>query len=146
MHILSCHFPPPLLPVFTLPLPAHLQGVGLCHGIAGNGYALLAMARATQAPHYLRAARAFAMYAAQHWKELYDGPDRPASLFEVRWGFLKEGTDPPSPPCVCVGGGCWGGLQVWRQVVCAPSMCGGVFVLTGFGCWQELCATRAPTS
>jgi lantibiotic modifying enzyme len=62
-----------------------LQGVGLCHGISGNGYALLAMARATGQPHYLRAARAFALYAAQHWQQLYDTPDRPASMFEVGW-------------------------------------------------------------
>lgn len=24
-----------------------------------------------------------ALYAAEHWQELYDGPDRPDSLFEV---------------------------------------------------------------
>jgi hypothetical protein len=58
--------------------------VGLCHGISGNGYALLALARATGQAHYRRAARAFALYAAQHWQELYEGPDRPASLYEVR--------------------------------------------------------------
>lgn len=56
----------------------------MCHGISGNGYALLCLFRATGEQQYLRAARGFALYGADHWRELYEGPDRPASLFEVR--------------------------------------------------------------
>lgn len=53
----------------ALSCPAHTtQGVGLCHGICGNGYALLALARATGEPHYLRAARGFGLYAATHYQ------------------------------------------------------------------------------
>lgn len=78
---------PPPLPPNMLPsqwcVCMH-QGVGLCHGISGNGYALLSLFRATGEQQYLRAARGFALYGAQHWRELYEVPDRPASLFEVR--------------------------------------------------------------
>ena len=61
--------------------------MGLCHGISGNGYALLALARespdAVQQQQWLAAAQAFALFAARNWRKLYDTPDRPASLFEV---------------------------------------------------------------
>jgi hypothetical protein len=39
------------------------KGHGLCHGTAGNGYALLAMHRRTQDETWLARARAFAMHA-----------------------------------------------------------------------------------
>ena len=68
--------------VLNTPLTA-LQGVGLCHGISGNGYALLSHARATGDERQLRRALRFAQFAADHWKELYAVPDAPASLFEV---------------------------------------------------------------
>jgi hypothetical protein len=58
--------------------------VGLCHGISGNGYALLALARATGEARWLSAAQAFALYAARNWEQLAVVPDRPASLYEVR--------------------------------------------------------------
>lgn len=64
--------------------PNHVQGVGLCHGICGNGYALLALARATGEARWLSAAQAFALHAARHWEQLAEVPDRPASLYEVR--------------------------------------------------------------
>jgi hypothetical protein len=71
-----------------------LQGVGLCHGISGNGYALLALARATGEARWLSAAQAFALYGARNWQQLAEVPDRPASLYEVRcraWpGGLRE--------------------------------------------------------
>lgn len=60
-----------------------LQGVGLCHGIAGSGYALLSHGRATGDARQLRRAARFAQFAADHWRELYPVPDAPASLFEV---------------------------------------------------------------
>lgn len=65
----------------TFQLP--LQGVGLCHGIAGSGYALLSHARATGDARQLRRAQQFALFAAQHWQQLYPVPDAPASLSEV---------------------------------------------------------------
>jgi hypothetical protein len=100
-----------------------VQGVGLCHGISGNGFALLAMARSTGQPHYLRAARAFALYAAQHWQELYEVPDRPASLFEVRMC------------CVCVCGGCVakGRRGAWAGVSYDKSSRGSARVDSMFG-------------
>jgi Lanthionine synthetase C-like protein len=60
-----------------------LQGVGLCHGIAGSGYALLSDGLATGDDRQLRRAARFAQFAADHWQELYAVPDAPASLFEV---------------------------------------------------------------
>lgn len=41
------------------------KGLGLCHGISGNGYAFLSAYRATQNVEYLQQARGFALYAAQ---------------------------------------------------------------------------------
>jgi Lanthionine synthetase C-like protein len=60
-----------------------LQGVGLCHGIAGSGYALLSHGRATGDERQLRRGARLAIFAADHWQELYPVPDAPASLFEV---------------------------------------------------------------
>eukprot|EP00775_Hariotina_reticulata_P009210 gene9210-9377_t len=65
------------------------KGVGLCHGISGNGYALLALARATRDPSWLSAAQQFGVYGARHWEELHDVPDRPASLFEGLAGAVS---------------------------------------------------------
>ena len=39
------------------------KGYGLCHGTAGNGYALLALLRRTGDPVWLARARSFAMHA-----------------------------------------------------------------------------------
>lgn len=73
------------------------KGVGLCHGVAGNGYALLAMWRATREEQYLEQARAFALFAARRWEELYDVPDRAASLFEGAAGFVCFALDAVDP-------------------------------------------------
>lgn len=59
------------------------QGPGLCHGVSGNGYALLSAYRHTQDAHYLVRAVRFATWLAEHWQELYGYADRPLSLFEV---------------------------------------------------------------
>ena len=59
------------------------QGPGLCHGVSGNGYALLSAYRHTQDAHYLMRAVRFATWLAEHWQELYGYADRPLSLFEV---------------------------------------------------------------
>jgi len=78
------------------------KGVGLCHGISGNAYALLALHRATvswnrnrnpdssQGIHtteWLNMAVNFAIFALEHLDELAEVPDRPYSLFEGMAGL-----------------------------------------------------------
>ena len=63
------------------------KGVGLCHGVGGNGYALLAAYRASGDALYFRCARAFACWAATHLAPLERVPDRPHSLYEGNAGF-----------------------------------------------------------
>jgi hypothetical protein len=58
------------------------KGVGLCHGIGGNAYAFLALARTTGEAAALARAQRFALHAARNWRQLFDVPDRPASLYE----------------------------------------------------------------
>ena len=60
------------------------QGLGLCHGISGNAYALLSAHRLTGDARRLRQAAHFGAFMAQHWQQLLSVPDRPLSLFEVR--------------------------------------------------------------
>ncbi len=62
---------------------ARMQGVGLCHGISGNAYALLSAFRYTGDERYLRRAVQFGSSMADHWQELLNVPDRPLSLYEV---------------------------------------------------------------
>lgn len=59
-----------------------LKGVGLCHGIGGNGLALLTMYRETNDEVYLHRARAFALVGLDKLSDLLHVPDRPFSLFE----------------------------------------------------------------
>ena len=54
----------------------------LCHGVAGNAYALLAHWRASRNERSLRRARCFAGWAATHLAPLQRQPDRPHSLYE----------------------------------------------------------------
>lgn len=61
-----------------------MQGVGLCHGISGNAYALLALHKLTGNSSWLARAQYFAEFTAEHWEELLDVPDAPLSLYEVR--------------------------------------------------------------
>ena len=63
------------------------KGLGLCHGVGGNGYALLAHWRAFGDPRSLRRATAFASWGAAHMTHLEAMPDRPHSLFEGLTGF-----------------------------------------------------------
>eukprot|EP00747_Dinoflagellata_sp_TGD_P107972 gnl/TRDRNA2_/TRDRNA2_170279_c0_seq1.p1 gnl/TRDRNA2_/TRDRNA2_170279_c0~~gnl/TRDRNA2_/TRDRNA2_170279_c0_seq1.p1 ORF type:complete len:451 (+),score=64.71 gnl/TRDRNA2_/TRDRNA2_170279_c0_seq1:155-1354(+) len=58
------------------------KGLGLCHGIPGNGYALLCLHRATQDNLWLRRAQHFAAFAVEKKRELAPLADRPFSLFE----------------------------------------------------------------
>lgn len=65
------------------------KGPGLCHGGAGNGYALLRLYRLTADPRYLHRARQFAaFYLDQHHLRRCRVPDAPLSLFEGRAGWL----------------------------------------------------------
>ena len=64
------------------------KGVGLCHGIAGNAYSLLALFRATGDESWLAAARDFAGEAIERFDELRDEPDRPHSLFDGAAGLM----------------------------------------------------------
>lgn len=59
------------------------KGPGLCHGVAGNGYAFLLMYRLTKEPKYLYRAKKFMRFLTE--QEFIDDsrtPDRPYSLFE----------------------------------------------------------------
>jgi lantibiotic modifying enzyme len=58
------------------------KGVGLCHGISGNAYALLSIGRATEDPKWIQQAKAFAQFAWDHLNELETIPDHPYSLYE----------------------------------------------------------------
>lgn len=55
-------------------------GVGLCHGIAGNAYAMLLLGKKDDT--FLPKARYFASFALDHLEELELLPDRPYSLYE----------------------------------------------------------------
>ncbi|XP_063700393.1 lanC-like protein 3 homolog [Culicoides brevitarsis] len=60
-----------------------LKGPGICHGIAGNGYAFLLMFRLTNNPKYLHRAHKFAEFLeTDDFKRHSRTPDRPFSLFE----------------------------------------------------------------
>jgi hypothetical protein len=63
------------------------KGLGLCHGVAGNGYALLAHARAFGDAASLRRAAAFASWGAAHITSLESIPGAPHSLYEGLAGF-----------------------------------------------------------
>ena len=64
------------------------NGVGLCHGISGNGYAHLALFRATGDPLYLRRAQHFAQFSMGALEELMDSPDHPYSMFQGLAGYV----------------------------------------------------------
>ena len=61
---------------------ATVQGLGLCHGIPGNGYVFLCLHRQTGEALWLRRARHFACFACQRAQDLAPLADRPTSLFE----------------------------------------------------------------
>jgi hypothetical protein len=64
------------------------KGVGLCHGIAGNAYALLMLSQHDSSSSssgdasFLTMAQSFAVFAEEHLNELKDVADRPYSLYE----------------------------------------------------------------
>ena len=58
------------------------KGVGLCHGISGNAYALLSIGRTTEDLKWIQQAKLFAQFAGDHLNELETIPDHPFSLYE----------------------------------------------------------------
>lgn len=60
-----------------------VQGPGMCHGVSGNGYALLSVYRHTGDTRYLVRSLHFAEWLTERWQQLYGHADRPMSLFEV---------------------------------------------------------------
>lgn len=68
------------------------KGPGLCHGIPGNGYALLALHRVDPSSEagrrWLRRARHFAAFVASRCADFMPCADRPYSMFEGLAGAL----------------------------------------------------------
>ncbi|KAK9840144.1 hypothetical protein WJX74_004162 [Apatococcus lobatus] len=64
------------------------KGLGLCHGISGNAYALSAAARAGDDQQMHHSALQFGLFMAEHWEKLYPLPDHPSSLFEGLGGAV----------------------------------------------------------
>ena len=87
------------------------KGLGLCHGIPGNGFALLALYRQTQDEVWLNRALHFALFACDHQRDLSQQADRPHSLFE----------------------GLAGAACFWGSVLCAAS---GDARMAGFPCYD----------
>ena len=63
------------------------KGLGLCHGIGGNGLSLLCCFSSTKSPRWLRRALLFALEGIRRHQQLLRTPDRPFSLFEGTAGF-----------------------------------------------------------
>ena len=61
------------------------KGVGLCHGISGNAYTLLALSELDDS--FRTKAQCFVDFAVQHRAKLEYIPDRPYSLFEGMGGL-----------------------------------------------------------
>ncbi len=61
----------------------YMQGLGLCHGVSGNAYALVAAARASGRHADYNSALHFGVFMAANWEQLYNVPSQPASLYEV---------------------------------------------------------------
>ena len=72
---LSCH--EMMESVEQHPAVCWLQGLGLCHGISGNTYALAAAARASGGQHARQEALQSGIFMAEHWEKLYPLSDRP---------------------------------------------------------------------
>jgi lantibiotic modifying enzyme len=65
------------------------KGLGLCHGISGNGMVLLRLCQeGSGGPLWRQRALAYAKFAVEHWQELEAVPDRPYSLYEGLAGFV----------------------------------------------------------
>ncbi|DBA69847.1 TPA: hypothetical protein ACH3X2_012560 [Trebouxia sp. C0005] len=64
------------------------KGMGLCHGMSGNAYALLSLYHVTKEDLYKCRAQQFGQFMADHCKELQDVPDAPLSLYEGLGGAV----------------------------------------------------------
>ena len=73
------------------------KGVGLCHGISGNAYALLALHVATGDAIWLNRAHAFASFAAEQLDQLQEKPERPLSLWNGAGGLVSLVLDLEEP-------------------------------------------------
>jgi lantibiotic modifying enzyme len=69
------------------------KGLGLCHGISGNTYALLSLYRLSGHAVWLRRAEQFALFAADKWQDLLSLPDAPLSLYEGAAGMVSLWAD-----------------------------------------------------
>lgn len=79
-----------------------LKGAGICHGIAGNGYAFLILHRLTGEPKYLHRANAFKQFLTHsEFKERARTPDRPFSLYEGIAGTVCFLIDLLKPEAAC---------------------------------------------
>lgn len=65
-----------------------IKGYGICHGVAGNAYAFLAMYQLTQNKLYLYRAIKFAEWCFNYGKHGCRPPDTPFSLFEGLAGTI----------------------------------------------------------
>ena len=78
------------------------KGYGLCHGVAGNAYAFIAMWKVTREPQYLYKSALFAEWCFDYGKRGCRVPDRPLSLFEGLAGtiyFLSDLIQNPNLAC-----------------------------------------------
>lgn len=65
------------------------KGPGICHGIAGNGYAFLMLHKVTKEPRYLYRATKFAQFLTKsRFIREANTPDRPYSLYEGKAGAV----------------------------------------------------------
>ena len=67
------------------------KGVGLCHGISGNGMVLLRLSQECEGNERItwrRRALQYAKFAMDNFEDLGSIPDRPYSLFEGCSGFV----------------------------------------------------------
>ena len=63
------------------------KGLGLCHGVGGNGISLFTLYKATGDEIWLRRAFSFGKFGIENYERLKDVPDNPDSLFEGVLGF-----------------------------------------------------------
>eukprot|EP01055_Gregarina_sp_Pseudo9_P005522 Gregarina_sp_Pseudo_9__5521@NODE_720_length_2314_cov_50_286593_g677_i0_p1_GENE_NODE_720_length_2314_cov_50_286593_g677_i0NODE_720_length_2314_cov_50_286593_g677_i0_p1_ORF_typecomplete_len497_score54_39LANC_like/PF05147_13/7_4e55_NODE_720_length_2314_cov_50_286593_g677_i07272217 len=64
-----------------------LRKLGLCHGLGGNGIALIRAYQITNDPKHIRRAAQYALYGYRNRVALSDNADRPLSLFEGAAGL-----------------------------------------------------------
>ena len=70
------------------------KGVGLCHGISGNGYVFLTLYHVAGEEVWLRRAYHFCHFAmAEHRAVLFRQPDKPYSLFNGMAGLVCYAVD-----------------------------------------------------